>query len=229
MRTIGLLGGMTWTSTIEYYRIMNEETARRLGGLHAARIVINSVDFGEIAELQRRGDWQAAGELLANAARSLERAGAELLLIGANTMHKVADDVQQAVSMPVIHVADVTAERIKQAGLTRVGLLGTRYTMEQDFLKLRLAGHGLDIVVPEEADRELVHRIIFEELALGRAEAASREALLAVIGRLSAQGAGGGILGCTELSLLLDPDDSPLPAFDTARLHALAAVALALE
>jgi aspartate racemase len=228
MRTIGLLGGMSWSSTIEYYRIINEETARRLGGLHAARMIINSVDFGEVARLQREGDWQGAGELLSEAASGLERAGADLLLIGAVTMHKVSDAIERAVSIPLIHIADVTAERVLHEGIASVGLLGTLYTMEQAFLKMRLAGHGLRVVVPNETDRRLVHRMIFEELAVGRMETDSRERLLDVIGRLSEQGAEAIILGCTELSLLLRPEDSPIPAFDTTRIHALAAVNMAL-
>jgi aspartate racemase len=228
VRTIGLLGGMSWTSTIEYYRIINEEAARRLGGLHAGRIIVNSVDFGVIARMQREGDWQGAGELLAEAAVALERAGADLLLIGAVTMHIVSDAVERAAGIPLLHIADVTAERMMREGIASAGLLGTLYTMEQDFLKQRLASRGLRIHVPNETDRQHVHRIIFEELAVGRILAHSREQLLDVIGRLSQQGAEAVILGCTELSLLLRADDSPIPAFDTTRIHALAAVNMAL-
>ncbi len=229
MRTIGLLGGMSWTSTIEYYRIVNEEAARRLGGLHAGRIIVNSVDFGVIARMQREGDWQGAGELLAEAAAGLERAGADLLLIGAVTMHRVADAVERAVDIPLLHIADVAADRILRDGFKSAGLLGTLYTMEQEFLKERLGGHGLQIHVPNESDRRLVHRIIFEELAVGCILDSSREQLLAVIDRMCEQGAEAIILGCTELSLLLRAEDCPVPAFDTTRIHALAAVDSAFE
>lgn len=220
---------MSWTSTIEYYRIINEEAARRLGGLHAGRIIVNSVDFGVIARMQREGDWQGAGEVLAEAAAGLERAGADLLMIGAVTMHRVADAVERAVDIPLLHIADVTADRILCDGFANAGLLGTLYTMEQDFLKERLIGRGLQIHVPTEPDRQLVHRIIFEELAVGRILDSSREQLLAVIGRMREQGAESIILGCTELSLLLQAEDCPVPAYDTTRIHALAAVDSAFE
>ncbi len=215
---------MSWTSTIEYYRIINEEAAVRLGGLHAGRIIVNSVDFGVIARMQREGDWQGAGEVLAEAAAGLERAGADLLMIGAVTMHRVADAVERAVDIPLLHIADVTADRIRSDGFANAGLLGTLYTMEQDFLKERLTGRGLQIHVPSEPDRQLVHRIIFEELAVGRILDSSREQLLAVIGRMREQGAASIILGCTELSLLLQAEDCPVPAYDMTRIHARAAV-----
>lgn len=227
MKTIGLLGGMSWSSTIEYYRIVNREVAQRLGGLHSAKIIVNSLDFGEIESLQRAGDWEQAGRLLASAARSLERAGADLLLIGAITMHIVAETVQQAIGIPLIHIADVVAGKIKAAGIARAGLLGTLYTMEQDFLKQRLAGYGIEVMIPDERRRHTVHRIIFEELCRGQFTASSREQVLSIIADLVEREAEGIILGCTELSLLLGPDARPVPVFDTTSIHALSAVELA--
>jgi aspartate racemase len=229
MKTIGLLGGMSWQSTIEYYRILNEEVASRLGGLHSAKIVMYSVDFDGIAEMQRRGDWMTAGRVLAEAAQGLERAGADMVLICANTMHIVADAVQQAVRIPLVHLADVTAARVKRAGLTRVGLLGTRYTMEKDFLKDRLASHGLTVHVPEAEDREEVHRIIYEELCRGIITEESRRRVKDVAERLAARGAEGILLGCTELPLLIRPGDLSVPEFDTTRIHAETAVEMALS
>jgi len=229
MKTIGLLGGMSWQSTIEYYRIINEEVGRRLGGLHSAKMVVYNVDFSEIAEMQRRGEWDAAGERLAEAARALERAGADLVLICANTMHIVADAVQQAVRIPLVHLADVTAARVKQAGLTRVGLLGTMYTMEKDFLKHRLSAHGLAVQVPDAEDREAVHRIIYDELCLGIITEESRRRVVDMAERLVRQGAEGILLGCTELMLLIRPGDLSVPEFDTTRIHAESAVEMALN
>jgi len=228
MKTIGLLGGMSWHSTLAYYRHINETTARRLGGLHSARLLLYSVDFADIERMQRSDDWDGAGRALAQAAQALERAGADLLLIGTNMMHRVADAVQRAVRIPLLHVADATAARIRQAGLTRVGLLGTRYTMEHDFLKSRLAAHGLQVMVPSEEDRKTVHRIIFEELCQGVFLDESRRRMMDVVERLAGQGAEGVIWGCTEIALLLRPKDSPLPVFDTTLIHAESAVAAAL-
>lgn len=228
MKTIGLLGGMSWQSTIEYYRILNEEVASRLGGLHSAKIVMYSVDFDGIAEMQRRGDWVTAGRVLAEAAQGLERAGADMVLICTNTMHIVADAVQQAVRIPLVHLADVTAARVKRAGLTRVGLLGTRYTMEKGFLKDRLASLGLTVHVPEAEDREEVHRIIYEELCRGIITEESRRRVKDVAERLAARGAEGILLGCTELPLLIRPGDLSVPEFDTTRIHAETAVEMAL-
>jgi len=228
MRTIGLLGGMSWSSTMEYYRIINEEVSRRLGGLHSAKVLLNSVDFDEIVQLQRRGDWHTAGKQLAAAAQALECAGADFVLICANTMHKVSEAVRQAIRIPIIHVADVTAETIKRTGITRVGLLGTLYTMEQDFLKEKFAEYGLQVIIPDEERRHAVHHIIFEELCKGTVSAASRRQFLSAIDHLAEQGAEGVIFGCTEISMLLEPKDSPLPAFDTARIHAESAVRMAL-
>lgn len=228
MRTIGLIGGMSWESTAGYYRALNELTRERLGGLHSAPCVLYSVDFAEIAQLQAAGRWQEAGEILAGAARALERAGADLVLICANTMHKVADQVTAAVSVPLLHLADATAEAVRAAGVSEVGLLGTAFTMEQDFYRARLETHGLKVRVPDAEDRALVHRVIYDELCRGEVRDASREAFREVIGRLVEEGAEGVILGCTELELLIGQSDSPVPVFPTAQLHAEAAVAAAL-
>ncbi|MFI8944571.1 aspartate/glutamate racemase family protein [Streptomyces syringium] len=228
MRTIGLIGGMSWESTAEYYRILNERTRERLGGLHSARCVLHSLDFAEIEQLQVQGRWAEAGEVLAAAARSLEAAGADLLLICTNTMHKVADSVEAAVSVPLLHLADATAAAVRAAGLRRVGLLGTAFTMEQDFYRGRLAAGGLDVRVPDSEGRALVHRVIYEELCLGVVRDASRAAYRRVVEDLVAEGAEGVILGCTEIELLIGPEDSPVPVFPTARLHAEAAVDAAL-
>ena len=229
MKTIGLIGGMSWESTIPYYRLINEAVRERLGGLHSARLVLHSVDFAEIEQLQRAGEWDATGAILAQAARGLEAAGAELLLIGANTMHKVAPAVAATVRIPLLHVADATAAAVKAAGLDTVGLLGTRFTMEQTFYVERLQQHGLTVIVPEADARALVHRVIYEELCRGRILDASRAAYREVMAALVAQGAQGIVLGCTEIALLVDAGDASVPLFDTTRLHAIAAVDWALD
>ncbi|MGA5819684.1 aspartate/glutamate racemase family protein [Kitasatospora sp. NPDC094028] len=229
MKTIGLIGGMSWESTAEYYRLVNEFTRERLGGLHSARCVLYSVDFAEIERLQVQGRWAEAGEALAAAARALEAAGADLVLICTNTMHKVADQVEAAVSVPLLHLADATAEAVRAAGLRRVGLLGTAFTMEQDFYRGRLEAGGLDVLVPDADGRATVHRVIYEELCLGVVREESRAAYRQVIADLVAAGAEGVILGCTEIELLVGPEDSPVPLFPTARLHAAAAVRAALS
>ncbi|WP_411102988.1 aspartate/glutamate racemase family protein [Streptomyces sp. cmx-4-9] len=228
MRTIGLIGGMSWESTAEYYRLLNELTRARLGGLHSARCVLHSVDFAEIEQLQVQGRWEEAGEVLAGAARSLEAAGADMVLLCTNTMHKVADQVGAAVTIPLLHLADATADAVRAAGLRRVGLLGTAFTMEQDFYRGRLAAGGLEVLTPGPEGRALVHRVIYGELCLGVVEEASRGAFREVIRGLVADGAEGIVLGCTEIELLVRPEDSPVPVFPTARLHAEAAVAAAL-
>ncbi|MGW6916868.1 aspartate/glutamate racemase family protein [Kitasatospora sp. NPDC054939] len=228
MRTLGLIGGMSWESTAEYYRMLNRLTRQRLGGLHSARLVLYSVDFADIERLQTEGRWTEAGAVLADAARSLEAAGAELLLICTNTMHKVADQVEAAVSVPLLHLADTTAEAVRAAGLRRVGLLGTAFTMEQDFYRGRLAAGGVDVLVPDAAGRALVHRVIYEELCQGVVREESRAAYRTVIEELAAAGAEGIVLGCTEIELLVGTEDSPVPLFPTARLHAEAAVSAAL-
>ncbi len=229
MKTIGLIGGMSWESTVPYYRHINELVKQRLGGLHSARIVLYSVDFHDIERLQHDGRWDAAGAVLAGAARSLETAGADFLVLCTNTMHKVAPAIEAAVAIPLLHIADPTAAAVKQAGIDTVGLLGTRFTMEEDFYRGRLeAQHGLTVVIPDGDDRETVHRVIYDELCLGIVRDASRAAYRAIIGRLVAQGAQGIILGCTEIGLLVGSADSPVPVFDTTRLHAESAVNLAL-
>ncbi|MBJ7451095.1 MAG: aspartate/glutamate racemase family protein [Blastococcus sp.] len=228
MRTIGLLGGMSWESSALYYRLLNEAVREQLGGLHSARCVLLSVDFAEIARLQEAGDWDRAGELLAADARSLQAAGAEIVLLCTNTMHTVADVVTAGLDVPLLHIGDSTAEAIAAAGLTRVGLLGTRYTMEQPFLADRLTAAGLEVVVPGRDDRDLVHRVIYEELVLGVVREESRQAYREVVGRLVARGAEGVILGCTEIELLIGPDDVDVPTFPTTALHVAAAVRAAL-
>ncbi|WP_406096394.1 aspartate/glutamate racemase family protein [Kitasatospora purpeofusca] len=228
MKTIGLLGGMSWESTATYYRLLNELARDRLGGLHSAKCVLYSVDFAEVERLQAAGEWETAGRLLADAARAVEAAGAELLLICTNTMHKVADQVAAAVSVPLLHLADATAAAVLAAGVTRVGLLGTAFTMEQDFYRDRLASHGLDVLVPDPAGRALVHRVIYEELCLGVVREESRAEYRRVIAELVAEGAEGVILGCTEIELLVGPGDSAVPVFPTTRIHAEAAVTAAL-
>ncbi|MFH9228267.1 aspartate/glutamate racemase family protein [Streptomyces lydicus] len=229
MRTIGLLGGMSWESTAEYYRLLNELTRERLGGLHSARCVLYSVDFAEIERLQAEGRWEQAAEVLAEAARALESAGVDMLLLCTNTMHKVADEVAAAVSVPLLHLADTTAEAVRARGLRRVGLLGTAFTMEQDFYRGRLERHGLTVLVPDAAARSTVHRVIYEELCLGVVREESRTAYRAVIDDLVAAGAEGIVLGCTEIELLIGPEHSPVPVFPTTRLHAEAAVTRALS
>jgi aspartate racemase len=228
-QVIGLIGGMSWESSAEYYRIVNERVRDRLGGLASARCLMWSFDFAEIEALQQSGDWDAATARMIEAAQRLERGGADFLLICTNTMHRMADAVQAAVGLPLLHIADPTAARIKAAGLRRVGLLGTAFTMEQDFYKGRLAcRHGLEVLVPEDADRATIHRIIYEELVQGRVEPASRAAYRDVIARLVARGAEAVILGCTEIMLLVRAEDSAVPLFDTTTLHAEAAVERAL-
>ncbi|MGY1772554.1 aspartate/glutamate racemase family protein [Blastococcus sp. SYSU D00813] len=229
MRTIGLLGGMSWESSALYYRLLNEAVRDRLGGLHSARCVLLSVDFAEIERLQVAGDWDRAGELLAADARSVQAAGADLVLLCTNTMHQVAGALTAVLDVPLLHIGDVTADAVRAAGVTRVGLLGTAFTMERPFLRERLAGHGLEVVVPEAADRALVHRVIYEELCLGVVRDGSREAVRGVVARLAAAGATGVVLGCTELELLLGAGDVDLPLFPTTQLHVAAAVAAALD
>ncbi len=229
MKTIGLIGGMSWESTIPYYRHINETVKARLGGLHSARIVLFSVDFHEIEQLQRTGDWDRAGALLAQAAQTLERAGADFLVLCTNTMHKVAPAIEAAVCIPLLHIADATAEAITHARHRRVGLLGTRFTMEQDFYRSRLQQrHGIDVLIPDESDRIEIHRIIYDELCLGVASPQSRARYRLVMAQLVERGAEAIILGCTEISLLVNEADSSVPLFDTTRLHAMGAARWAL-
>ncbi|HOB99777.1 MAG TPA: aspartate/glutamate racemase family protein [Verrucomicrobiota bacterium] len=229
MKTIGMIGGMSWQSTIEYYRLVNESIQEKLGGLHSAKCVLYSVNFAEIEELQRHGEWNKAAEALVGAAQGLEKAGADFVLICTNTMHKLADAVQSRIGIPLLHIADATAEAVRRAGMRRVGLLGTRFTMEEEFYRGRLANRfGLEVMVPDAEDRQTVHRIIYEELCAGTVRPESRALVSGIMNRLETLGAEGVILGCTELGLLVDAGDSPLPLFDTTRLHACAAVDWAL-
>ena len=229
MKTIGLIGGMSWESTVPYYRQLNEGIKARRGGLHSAKVVLYSVDFHEIEHLQRDGDWNAAGALLADAARRVQAAGADLLVLCTNTMHRVAPQMEAAVSIPLLHIADATALAIAAAGHRRVGLLGTRFTMEQDFYRQRLQDlHGLQVLVPDAEDRDVVHDVIYDELCRGIVRDGSREAYRRIMDGLVARGAEAIILGCTEIGLLLGADDARVPLFDTAALHADAAVEAAL-
>jgi aspartate racemase len=230
MKTIGLLGGMSWESSIEYERLINEEVRRRLGGNHSAELLIRSYDFAEIEALQQAHDWAAAGSRLAADAQRLQQAGAELIVLCTNTMHRVADVIEEALDVPFIHLADTTALAVKRSGLGRVALLGTRYTMEQDFYRGRLEQrHGIDVIVPGEADRGLIHDVIYRELVRGIVREESRTAYLDIIRRLVAGGAEGVIAGCTEIELLVTSKDVDCSYFPTTRLHALAAVDAALE
>ncbi|WP_211444177.1 aspartate/glutamate racemase family protein [Collimonas humicola] len=229
MKIIGLIGGMSWESTVPYYQQINETVKQQLGGLHSAKIILYSVDFHEIERLQQDGDWRTAGAMLADAARALERAGADFLVLCTNTMHKVASEIETAVGIPLFHISDPTAQEITQAGFSKVGLLGTRFTMEQDFYKERLhARHGLQVLIPAPADREVVHRIIYEELCLGKVCEESREEYRRVMAQLVDQGAQAIILGCTEISLLVGAQDSSVRLFDTTAIHARQAAMRAL-
>ena len=230
MKTIGLIGGMSWESTIPYYRQINEAIKERLGGLHSAKLVLYSVDFDEIERLQHSGDWEAAGAVLADAARSLETAGAAFLVLCTNTMHKVVPGIEAAVGIPLLHIADPTATEIKRAGHSTVGLLGTRFTMEQAFYRDRLSSrHDLRVIVPAPEDREIIHRIIYEELCLGIVKPESRAEFRRIMGILASQGAQAIVLGCTEISLLVNQQDAPIPLFDTTAIHAEAAAEEALR
>ena len=228
MKTIGLLGGMSWESTQSYYRAINQAVREQLGGLHSAKIVLYSVDFAEIETLQVQGDWDKAGELLAAAASAVERAGADFLVICTNTMHKVAPAIAAGISLPILHIADATADELIAQGVTKVGLLGTRFTMEQAFYKDRLVARGIAVVVPDQDDRNHVNRVIYEELCLGTIRADSRARYLDIICRLQLQGAEAVILGCTEIALLVQQSDTPVALFDTTAIHARQAVRLAL-
>lgn len=229
MKTIGIIGGMSWESSAEYYRIVNEAVKAKLGGYHSADCLLYSVDFHPIEELQRAGDWDEMGKMLAQAAQRLERGGADVIVLATNTMHQVADHITQAVDVPFIHIADATGESIVAQGVKRVALLGTRYTMEQPFMKARLADKfGLDVMVPDEAGRAIVHDIIFDELVLGTIREESREKFVIIINQLIKAGAQGVILGCTEIPLLIQQEHVAVPVFDTTQLHAESAVAFVL-
>ncbi len=228
MKTIGLLGGMSWGSTELYYRWINEGVKEKLGGLHSARIAMVSVDFQEIDKLQHSGEWEQAGEVLSKAARRIEAAGADFLVICTNTMHKVVPQIESAINIPILHLADATARRIKERGMKTVGLLGSNFTMEEDFYKGRLIEkHGLTVIIPSAADRQIVHRIIYEELCLGIVKAESREEYLRIINRMHEEGAEGVIEGCTEIVMLVQQKHTDIPLFDTTAIHAQEAVSVA--
>jgi aspartate racemase len=229
MKTIGLIGGMSWESSLEYYRIINETVKELLGGLHSAKCVLVSVDFAEIEILQHEGRWGEAAHQLITASQNLEKAGADFVLLCTNTMHKLADEIQANLSVPFLHIADATALKIAAAGIQKVGLLGTRFTMEEDFYRGRLVNnHGLTVLIPEEQERETIHRVIYDELVIGKIRQESKAEYVQIMGRLVQSGAEGIILGCTEIGLLVHQADSPSPLFDTTRIHAEAAVEYAL-
>ena len=229
MKTIGLIGGMSWESSIEYYRIINQAVKQRLGGLHSARCIMYSVDFAEVEPLQHEGQWEEAAKHMIRAAQSVEAAGADFLVLCTNTMHKTAGEIEKATSIPLLHIADATAQQIKQQGLTTVGLLGTRFTMEDDFYKGRLIQrHSLTVLVPDQTERRIIHEIIYEELCRGVIQSASRQRYVEIMDHLVSRGAEAIILGCTEIGLLVGADDCRVPVFDTTKIHAQAAVELAL-
>ncbi len=229
MKTIGLIGGMSWESTSEYYRIINEEIKERLGGLHSAKCLINSVDFEEIERCQSSGDWDGAGEILGNAAYSLQKGGADFIIICTNTMHKVVGKVKAKIDIPVLHIADATAKEIKRKDIQKVGLLGTKYTMEQDFYKSRIEEHDIKVIVPSEKNRKEINKVIYTELCLGKIVSQSREYYKRVIEELVQKGAQGIILGCTEIGLLIKQENVSVPIFDTTHIHAIEAVKVALD
>lgn len=230
MKTIGLIGGMSWESSLEYYRIINETTKARLGGLHSARCLMYSVDFAEMEVLQRLGQWQQAAEMMVDAAQRLERGGADFLVVCTNTMHKSAPEIQASVNIPLLHIADATAARVQSLGLQTIGLLGTRFTMEEDFYAGRLAKkHDLRVLIPDASERAVIHRVIYDELCLGQIKQTSRLQFQQIILQLVQAGAQGIVLGCTEIEMLVQPEDSPAPLFPTARIHAETAVEYALE
>ncbi|HDR7759962.1 aspartate/glutamate racemase family protein [Bacillus cereus] len=229
MKTIGLIGGMSWESTSEYYRIINEEIKERLGGLHSAKCLINSVDFEEIERCQSSGDWDGAGEILGNAAYSLQKGGADFIIICTNTMHKVVGKIKAKIDIPVLHIADATAKEIKRKDIQKVGLLGTKYTMEQDFYKSRIEEHDIKVIVPSEKNRKEINKVIYTELCLGKIVSQFREYYKRVIEELVQKGAQGIILGCTEIGLLIKQENVSVPIFDTTHIHAIEAVKVALD
>ena len=228
MKTIGLIGGMSWESTATYYRLINERIKTRLGGLHSAKLCLYSVDFDEIERLQSKGDWDQAGVIVADAAKRMERAGADFLVLCTNTMHKVVGQIQDDVTIPFLHIADTTAQQICGQGMSKVGLLGTKFTVEDDFYKGRLSEHDIEVLIPCNGERDLVHRVIYDELCLGKIEDASRKAFVEIIGTLADNGAEAVILGCTEIALLVQQEHTEISLFDTTAIHAEAAVERAL-
>lgn len=229
MKTIGLLGGMSWESTVSYYQLINEGVKERLGGLHSARILLHSVDFAEIEACQSSGDWDRSADILSQAARGLVRAGADFIVICTNTMHKVAPEIKKQVNIPILHIAEMTALELKARGIAKVGLLGTKYTMQQDFYKKVLVDSGIDVVIPNEADMETVNAVIYDELCLGKVLDSSRQAYLRIIRDLADRGAQGVILGCTEIGLLIRQEDTDIPVFDTTEIHARQAALLSIR
>jgi len=229
MKTIGLIGGMSWESSVEYYRIINEEVKNRLGGLHSGKCLLYSVDFEEIERFQAEGKWEEAGKLLGDVAYSLEKGGADFIVICTNTMHKVIDYVEEKINIPILHIADATANQIKKSNLHTVGLLGTKYTMEQDFYKARIKSNGIKVLVPNDSEREMINKVIYEELCLGNIKQSSGDYYKKVITNLVDSGAEGIILGCTEIGLLVKQEDSEVPLFDTTEIHAIESVKKALE
>jgi len=229
MKTIGLIGGMSWESSIEYYRIINETVRAKLGGLHSAKSIMYSVDFAEIEALQHQGKWDEATELMIDAAQHVQHGGADFVIICTNTMHKMADEVQKHIQIPLLHIADATAEKVKARGLRKIGLLGTKFTMEEDFYRGRLTEkHGLEVVIPTEEERNVIHRVIYDELCMGEVKPSSKAQYIRIIDHLVEDGAEGIILGCTEISLLVQEEDSQVSLFDTTKIHAVAAVEYAL-
>lgn len=229
MKTIGLIGGMSWESTVEYYRIINEEVKNRLGGLHSAKCLIYSIDFEEIERYQAEEKWEQAGTLLGEVAHSLEIAGADFIVICTNTMHKVLEHIEEKIDIPILHIADATATQIQKSNIGTIGLLGTKYTMEQEFYKSRLESNGIKVLIPDPAEREMVHKVIYEELCVGNIRQSSREYYKQVIKRLVDDGAEGIVLGCTEIGLLVKAEDSEVPLFDTTVIHAVESVNIALQ
>lgn len=229
MKTIGLIGGMSWESTQTYYRLLNQKVAGQLGGLHSAKLVLYSVDFAEIEALQHKGDWEATADILKSAAQAVQAAGADFVLICTNTMHKVAPQIAQATDLPLLHIADATAKVLLRDGVTCVGLLGTRFTMEQDFYRERLVAQGIKVIVPDDSQRECIHTVIYEELCRGVTDSDSKEAYLDIVSSLASNGAQAVILGCTEIGLLIKSSDTHVKLYDTTEIHADQAVKLALE
>ena len=229
MKTIGLLGGMSWESTVTYYQIINETIKARLGGLHSAKIYLHSVDFAEIEKHQSKGEWDKSAVVLSKAAKSLEQAGADYIVICTNTMHKVAPDIEKEINIPIVHIADATAEELQKDGIKRVALLGTKYTMTQDFYKQRIQARGIEVMIPDAEDVDIVNQVIYDELCLGKISSDSRKEFVRIIAELQDQGAEGVILGCTEIGLLIGKEDSSLPVYDTAQIHARVAALKSLE
>lgn len=229
MKTIGLIGGMSWESTIEYYRLINEEVKRKFGGLHSAKCILYSVDFHEIERFQVEGNWEKAGESLKDVALALEKAGADFIVVCSNTMHKVINYIEDKINIPILHIADATARKIQKSNINTVGLLGTKYTMEQDFYKSKMEANGIKVIVPEKDDIERINKVIFEELCLGKIKQKSKDYYKRIIENLVNKGAQGIILGCTEIGLLTNSEDSDVPIYDTAKIHAIESVNLATE